>query len=74
MELVEYLAAGIDPNALTVFGGYVARNVRGMKPAKDCTKCSDILYAKQHRTNTQSEKLYLKYELMVDSCDQRCPV
>ncbi|KAJ1520410.1 hypothetical protein ONE63_003542 [Megalurothrips usitatus] len=43
MHPEEYLTAPIDPYALTVFGGYVARKIRGMKPASSCKTCIDCL-------------------------------
>jgi hypothetical protein len=43
MEPSDYLAARIDPYAITVFGGYVARQVRKMKPASDCAICKEVL-------------------------------
>ena len=43
MEPRDYLEAPIDPYALTVFGGYVARQVRKMKPATECAFCNDLL-------------------------------
>lgn len=32
MEINDYLVATVDPYALTIFGGYIARKVRSMRP------------------------------------------
>ncbi|KAK3909572.1 Transposable element P transposase [Frankliniella fusca] len=40
MDHQDALMAPIDPYALTVFGGYISRKMRKVKPAKDCLTCS----------------------------------
>ncbi|KAK3924103.1 Transposable element P transposase, partial [Frankliniella fusca] len=40
MDHQDALAAPIDQNALTVFGGYISRKMRKMQPAKGCLSCS----------------------------------
>ncbi|KAK3925973.1 Transposable element P transposase, partial [Frankliniella fusca] len=39
----EGLTASVDSYALTVFGGYVARKVRQIKPVSECTECQRML-------------------------------
>ena len=57
MEINDYLLAPVDPYALTVFGGYIARKVRSMKPAQNCTQCCEALCKPQDSEFTEREAL-----------------
>lgn len=43
MDMTDCLSINIDEEALALFGGYVARKVRAMKPASECRVCQDAL-------------------------------
>jgi len=52
LDDTELLQTPIDVYALTVFGGYIARKVRGMKPASVC----DVCYASLTLTDIDSPR------------------
>ena len=57
MELNDYLTAPVDPYALTVFGGYVARKVRKMRPASTCINCYELLCKSEDSSFEEREAL-----------------
>ncbi|KAL5237829.1 hypothetical protein ACI65C_005239 [Semiaphis heraclei] len=53
----DYTVLPIDPNALTVLAGYVARKMRKTKPAKDCDICFMALCSSENDNFEDLEKL-----------------
>lgn len=55
----DYLSQNIDPFALTVFAGYVARKMRSMKPANNCELCFKALCSLDGAPNQEREAFLL---------------
>jgi len=54
----DYTVLPINPHALTVLAGYVARKMRKIKPAKNCDACYIALCAPENnKSNDDREKL-----------------
>lgn len=61
----DYIALKIDENALTVLSEYVARKMKKMNPAKNCSACSTALCAIQdNRENEERERLLSLYMML----------